>query len=189
MIKTENITKYALPAVAVTGLTVGSIVLFSNRTGKKILKEAKKYIGIKEIHPNKGWQNKYFQSLMKKVGWQSGWDYCVLFTKLVLSKTLKGKKRSAVAKLFNASSQTTWQNLQKYKHLGLYEISKKAKPGSIAFYKHMQKNWRGHADILIRADKDTFTVVSANGSVGVEVKTRKYAFTSNSFRLLGFVNF
>ena len=189
MIKNENVTKYALPVFAVTSITVGSIVLFSNRTGKKILKEAQKYIGQKEIQPNKGWQNKQFQSLMEKVGWQSGWDYCVLFTKLVLLKTLKGKKQSAAAKLFNASSQTTWQNLKKYEHLGLYQITDKAKPGSIAFYKHMQKEWRGHADIVIRADKDTYTVVSANGSVGVETKIRNYTFASNTFRLLGFVNF
>ena len=187
--KTENITKYALPIVAIGGLTIGGFIWFSNKNGKKILKEAQHYIGQKEIHPNKGWQNKHFQALMKKVGWQSGWDYCVLFTKLVLLKTLKGKKQSATVKLFNASSQTTWQNLKKYEHLRLYKISKKAQPGSIAFYKHMQKNWRGHADIVIKADKDTFTVVSANGSVGVEVKTRKYTFNSNTFRLLGFVNF
>lgn len=189
MIKTEQITKYALPVAAVSGLTIGSLMLFSNKNGKKILKEARRYVGQKEIQPNAGWENKYFQSLMKKVGWQSGWDYCVLFTKLVLLRTLKGKKQKAVLKLFSPSSQTTWQNLKKYEHLGLYEISKTAKPGSIAIYKHMQKNWRGHADIVMRSDKDTFTVVSANGSVGVEVKTRKYTFNSNTFRLLGFVNF
>ena len=174
MNKSENIRKYALPAVAFTGITVGSIVLFSNQTGKKILKEAQKYIGQKEIHPNKGWQNKHFQTLMEKVGWQSGWDYCVLFTKLVLLKTLKGKKQKVVAKLFNASSQTTWQNLKKFEHLGLYKISDKAKVGSIAFYKHMQKEWRGHADIVMKVEKNSFSVVSANGSVGVETKTRKY---------------
>jgi len=157
--------------------------------GKKILKEAQKYIGQKEIHPNKGWQNKHFQNLMEKVGWQSGWDYCVLFTKLVLLKTLQGKKQKVVAKLFNASSQTTWQNLKKFEHLGLYKISDKAKVGSIAFYKHMQKEWRGHADIVIEANQDNFKVVSANGSVGVETKTRKYTFNSHTFRLLGFVNF
>lgn len=189
MISKGDIIKYALPAVTLTSITAGTIVLFNNQSGKRILKEAKKYIGIKEIRPNKGWQNKYFQSLMKKTGWQSGWDYCVLFTKLVLLRTLKRKQQAAVKKLFNASSQTTWQNLLKYEHLGLYKISKTAKPGSIAFYKHMQKDWKGHADIVIRADKDTFTVVSANGSVGVEVKTRKYTFNSNTFRLLGFVNF
>ncbi len=163
--------------------------MFSNRPAKKILNEAQKFIGQKEIHPNKGWQNKHFQALMEKVGWQSGWDYCVLFTKLVLLNTLKGKKQSATAKLFNASSQTTWQNLKKYEYLGLYKISKKAQPGSIAFYKHMQKDWRGHADIVIEADKNSFKVVSANGSIGVETKTRKYTYASNTFRLLGFVNF
>ncbi len=189
MSKSENIRKYALPAVAFTGLTVGSMILFSNRTGKEILKEAQKYLGQKEIQPNKGWQNRNFQSLMEKIGWQSGWDYCVLFTKLVLLKTLKGKKKKAVAKLFNASSQTTWQNLKKFEYLGLYKISNKAKVGSIAFYKHMQKEWRGHADIVIEANQDNFKVVSANGSVGVETKTRKYTFNSHTFRLLGFVNF
>jgi len=189
VIKTQHIKIYALPVFALTSLTVGGFVLFANQTDKKILKEAKKYIGQKELHPNKGWQNKYFQDMMEKVGWRSGWDYCVLFTKLVLLNTLKGKKRSAAGKLFNASSQTTWQNLKRYEHLGLYKISRKAKPGSIAFYKHMTKEWRGHADIVMSADNNTYTVVSANGSVGVEVKKRHYTFNSNTFRLLGFVSF
>jgi hypothetical protein len=161
----------------------------NNQTGKKIIKEAEKYIGIKEIHPNKGWDNRYFQSLMTNIGWKVGWDYCVLFTKLVLLRALRGKKHAIAAKLFNASSQTTWQNLLKNKDLGLYKLSKNAKPGSIAFYKHMQKEWRGHADIVLSVDDDSFKVISANGSVGVEVKTRKYTFNSNTFRLLGFVHF
>ncbi|MCF6183094.1 MAG: hypothetical protein L3J56_00465 [Bacteroidales bacterium] len=54
MTKIENIKKYALPIVAFTGFTVGSIILFSDRTGKKILKEAKRFIGKQEIQPNKG---------------------------------------------------------------------------------------------------------------------------------------
>ncbi len=185
----ENIKKYAIPAVALTSLTVGSIFLFSGKTGKKIIKEAQKFVGIKEIHPNKGWTNSFFQSLMLKIGWKQGWDYCVLFTKLILLKTLKGKKKDAVLKLVNASSQTTWANLVKNQKSGLYKLSKKPKVGAIAFYKHMNANWRGHADIVLDYDDDKYTVITANGSIGVEIKDRKYLYNSNKMRLLGFVIF
>lgn len=185
----ENIKKYAIPAVALTSLTIGSIFLFSDKTGKKIVEEAKKFVGIKEIQPNKGWSNSYFQALMVKIGWKQGYDYCVLFTKLILLKTLKGKKKDAVQKLFNASTQTTWANLVKNQKSGLYKLSKKPKVGAIAFYKHMNADWRGHADIVLNYDDNKYTVVSANGSVGVEIKNRKYLYNSNKMRLLGFVIF
>lgn len=189
MVKREDLIKYGVPVVALTGITA-TVLLLSSRTGRKILKEALKYNGQKEIHPNRGWKNKHFEALMKGAGWKKKDDYCVTFTKLVLLNTLKGKKRLAVKKLFSPSSQTTWTNLVKNQKLGLYKLSKKAAPGSIAFYKHMKKDWRGHADIVITAGKDNFQVVTANGTVGVEIKeNRKYSFNSNKFRLLGFVKF
>ena len=188
MLKKEDAVKYGIPAVALTATIITFCVAMSSK-GKKILKEALKFNGQVEIHPNKGWKNKYFERMMTRVGWKSGYDYCVIFTKLVLLKTLKGKKREAVEKMFSPSSQTTWVNLVKNQKAGLYKLSKKATPGSIAFYKHMKKKWRGHADIVIKGYEDKFSVVTANGKIGVETKDRKYSFNSNTFRLLGFVKF
>lgn len=186
----ENIKNKALPIIALTGITLGGIVMFSHKDiGKKIVKEAKKYVGEIEIQPNKGWTNKYFESLMKRAGWKSSQAYCILFIKMILLNVLKGKQRLAVAKLFSASSQTTWANLLKNQPTGLFKLSKTPKVGSIAIYKHMKKKWAGHGDIVINFNKNNFTVVSANERKGVEIKTRNYTFNSNTFRLLGFVNF
>ncbi len=197
MILSKN-KKYAVAAVALTSLTVAGIFLLRGRTGKKIINEALKYVGIQELRTkssegkiiqNKGWNNTLFQSYMEKLGWKSGYDYCVLFTKLVLVNSLKNKKRDIVMSLFNASSQTTWANLVKNQKSGLYKLSKNAEEGAIAFYKHMNANWRGHADVVIEHNKQNYKVVTANGSVGVEIKTREYLFNSNKMRLLGFVIF
>jgi hypothetical protein len=191
MITKRHIRKHIIP-IGIIGIgitTLSGFMIHKAFSGKRILTEAQKYVGQREIKPNMGWANKHFENLMKSVGWKQKDDYCVTFTKLILLKTLNGKQRDFVKSYFSASSQTTWQNLLKHRNKGLYKLSKEAKPGSIAFYKHMQKNWRGHADIVIDADKESFRVVSANGSIGVEIKKRKYTFESNTFRLLGFVNF
>ena len=190
LIKT-NIKQHILP-ISIIGIsltTLTGFIIHRSQSGKRILTEAQKYVGQKEIKPNMGWANKHFENLMKSVGWKQKDDYCVTFTKLILLKSLSGKQRDFVKTYFSASSQTTWQQLLKHRNNAWYKLSKKAKPGSIAFYKHMQKNWRGHADIVIDADKVNFNVISANGSIGVEVKKRAYTFESNTFRLLGFVNF
>ncbi len=186
----SNEKKIAISTVAFASLTVGGFFLFRKRTGYKIVEDAKKFVGIKEIHPNQGWNNKYFETLMKKVGWQLKWDYCVLFTKLILLRTLKGKQREIVKKLFTPSSQTTWANLVKNQKLGLYKLSKKPKVGAIAFYKHMNADWRGHADIVgLNFDDKKYDVITANGTIGVEEKKRKYRYNSQTMRLLGFVIF
>ena len=190
MITSENIKKYTIPTVALTSIMVGGIFLFRKKTGEKIVEEAQKFVGIREIQPNQGWNNKYFEKLMKSVGWQLKWDYCVLFTKLILLRTLKGKQKKVVEKLFTPSSQTTWANLVKNQKLGLYKLSKKPKVGAIAFYKHMNADWRGHADIVgLDFDEKKYHVITANGSIGVEEKYRKYNYNSNKMRLLGFVIF
>jgi len=186
----ENTKKYIVPAIVVTGISaIGSVFLVKNATGKHILKEAKKYIGIAEIPQNKGWYNRTFETLMNSIGWKKPMPYCMLFIKMVLLNVLKGEKRSIVNSLFNASSQTTWRNLVAHKNLGLFKISKKPKIGSIAIYKHMTKEWAGHGDIVIDFNKSGYTVVSANEKKGIEIKNRQYSFNSNKFRLLGFVNF
>jgi hypothetical protein len=187
----KHIKQHIIP-IGIIGIgitTLSGFMIYKAYSGKRILTEAQKYIGQQEIKPNMGWVNKHFETLMKSVGWKQKDDYCVTFTKLILLKTLKGKRREFVKRYFTPSSQTTWMNLIKHKDKGLYKLSKKPKPGSIAFYKHMQKNWRGHADIVKKEDKDGFTVISANGSIGVEIKKRAYTYNSNTFRLLGFVNF
>jgi hypothetical protein len=194
MIKTETIKKYALPVAGFLTIAGIGIAISMNVTGKKIVKEAKKYVGQLELRTggieNQGWQNKYFENLMKQMGWQQGFDYCVLFTKLILLNSLTGKKREIVLKLWKPNSQVTWANLINNQNLGLYKLSKTATPGAVAVYKHMNKEGRGHADIVgERVEKERYEVITANGSVGVEEKFRKYAFESSGMRLLGFVKF
>lgn len=188
--KIENIAmRFVLPVITILGITIGGVIAFSENTGEKILKYAEKFIGIAEITQNKGWYNKYFENLMINVGWKPPTQYCMLFVKMVLLNTLKGKQKDIVRVLFNASSQTTWKNLIAHKNLGFYKISKTPKVGAVAIYKHMNKKWAGHGDIVISFNKNNYKVVSANEKKGVEVKTRGYTFNSNKFRLLGFVHF
>ncbi len=188
---TKNIHKYTIPAIAVTGITTVGVILYTfNKNGNKIINEAKKYVGIKEIHNNKGWENKHFEALMKSVGWKKPLEYCVLFVKLVLLRTFDGKKASAINKLVNASSQGTWAKLLKNRNSNIYKVTKKPRVGSIAFYRHMNKPTHGHAEIVLKVNKNSYTVISANGKVGVEIKERKYAIVNkDELRLLGFVNF
>lgn len=172
---------YLLPVIA--------YLLASGTTGGSILNAAKKWLGVLEIGNNAGFNNVRLEKLMKAAGFVKGYNYCVWFVKAVLIQS--GVNRD-ILKLLNGSSQTTWQNLKKSKKVRTFKNTKHAKPGDLVFYKWVNKDWSGHADIFEKHGKTGFFVISGNsptqnGKQGIARRFRKYStLQTGNFRLLGF---
>ena len=67
-----HIKQHIIPVVII-GISLTALTGFMIRkahAGRRILTEAQKYVGQKEIKPNMGWVNKHFESLMKSAGWK-----------------------------------------------------------------------------------------------------------------------
>ena len=55
----------------------------------KVLEVASRYIGQREIPPNKGFMDPAFEKDMLAIGWQKGWPWCASFVRLVYLTALK----------------------------------------------------------------------------------------------------
>ena len=109
-----------------------------------------------------------------------------------------GKKYEEILnKLITPSTQTTWQNFENDKS-GKFKTGKEAKKGAIVIwqrYKNGVPEWKGHAGIVQRVNKDNFETIEGNtndagGREGyiVAEKTRTYDWdTINGLRLKGFI--
>lgn len=157
---------------------------------------AKKYIGQTEIKGNMGFTNQRFEDLMGQIGWKPSYQWCALFAELVWFEAFQGddKMLKIIEKNFSASAVTTFK---KFESIGM--TSDKPVVGSVVIWqnhKNGQPLWTGHAGIVVKVDKDTFTSIEGNtndagGREGyiVAQKTRKY--TQNPHRglgVLGFIN-
>lgn len=55
----------------------------------KILEEAEKWVGTKELGKNKGFDNPDFEKLLKQYGWQSGWAWCMSSVRAIYGEVYK----------------------------------------------------------------------------------------------------
>jgi len=180
--------KAGIAVIGAIGLIAAMVVL----SGNKILTYAQKWVGVYEKGKNQGWDNTRLEKLMKSYGFQSGWEYCSLFVKMVIGQTLSGKKRDYILNLISPSSLTTWNNF--INNLGktdYYTISQKPVPGALVYYERNLKEWTGHAEIVEKVYANGFTVVSGNSPVEGNkqgIARRKRSFKdSPGFKRLGYV--
>lgn len=139
-----------------------------NANGQRIVEIASKYIGIKEKGNNAGFTNAELEKDMLDIGWQRGWAYCILWTKLVWLKAYQEdiQHYQSIETTITPSVSLT---LTKLKRLLLvdndWSYGKECIPGSIGLLQ-----WgagKGHAFIVESVDDDgTITTLEANTNSG-----------------------
>lgn len=168
-------------------IPVGLLVLFSSPLSATL----KRTIGIKEVSGrDSAFTDKNFESELKKLGWHPGWQWCMMYTKYVWSKWLKGSRREKAMKLISANSQITWANFRKDTS-GYFELSSKPKKGAIAIWQGVNNPAAGHGAIVESVHDSHFMTVEGNYSNQVKRVQRPYNFTyanSEGNRLVGFIN-
>jgi len=177
--------------IAIGVFSLSAIVfLLSDRA--RIVRQAKKWLNVRETGQNQGFNDPKFEALIKELsGFKKSEEWCVMFAKLVWLRSIPKNYREAAAKLISKSSQQTWANFNKDKS-GLFEVNKtKAYKGSIVIFQRSDPS-KGHAAIVTKVKKDYFETIEGNveeNSVqGVFRKKRKYDYANKNLKLLGFIN-
>lgn len=146
----------------------------TNSLGYEIVRCAKQYVGLKEVIPNKKWDDpttpgpdaraKKFEEWIKKAGHQDGWPYCMSACKAIVKEALENLGLTPqylwLLQAINPSVMQSFNNLNK-----IGKISKSPIPGSIGFMqKHLSQN--GHAFIVERLQGNVLLTLEGNTSIG-----------------------
>ncbi len=119
----------------------------------EIVENAITYLGEHELAGNSGFVNPLFEAEMKEEGWQKGWSWCCLFTKVVF-KNVYPERAAELDKLFSPSCVKTYQNFKEAGHpiselpqvgyLVLWQSMKDGKPqatGHAGIVTHLRSSW------------------------------------------------
>lgn len=162
----------------------------------KAVEEARKYLGEKEITPNRSLRIDEIQKLFKLLGQQ----YCVMFVLYCYHKVASPFYKRLPFPL-TASSQTLFE--WALKNGFTYTDPKRVKPGDIAIWRKF-KLWQGHAGLVVsyydEKNEGIFTIEgnTSNGMKGSQRDgdgiwkrlrlTRKLEFQYDNFYLRGFID-
>lgn len=172
----------------------------------KVIAEARKWEGTKEISGNQGFENEHFQHLMEICKWDMGQAWCAYFAELcwtVPTFSGKSKYRQIMLDLLSAGAVATFNNFRNDKS-GLFKVDDVPVPGAIVIWqshKNGKASWTGHAGVVVSVDGDKIITIEGNtnadgGREGIEVAEMKdkdrhdltKAFKiNNGLRLLGFI--
>ena len=163
--------------------------------GTKIIDIADDFEGIVEVKSNAIWRDaargEKFKALIKRVGHQDGWPYCMSFSEGVwrIAYEELGRDFSVLGKLINPSVMSSYNNL---KTAGIDLRPKMPMQGAI-FFMQNGSSGTGHAGIVTAFDGKFLSTVEANtspnakdaaadrdggaGTGGVWRKRRSYDFT------------
>lgn len=184
--------RIALTAAAVAAIITTVAIVRRNSPGRRIIRTAKKYVGIRELGNNNGWDNTDFQQKMMAVGWKNGEQWCAYFVKMILLEISKGKAAEFFKKTASANTQITWNNFQspsKY-----HEVSQKPSKGALIIYQGISDPSHGHIEIYAGPGKNgAYKVISGNtyfteGGQGVVMKERAANdMQKQGLKILGYI--
>ncbi len=144
-------------------LIASTIVAIMRNVGRRIVRAARKYVGIHEIDGNAGWNNDKFQQKMANVGWKKGEAYCAYFVKMILLQIAKGKAYDFFKKTVSANTQITWNNFQTPSEY--HEVSQTPRKGSLIIYQGISNPKQGHVEIYVAKGKNGgYNVITANSA-------------------------
>jgi hypothetical protein len=175
--------------------------------GAKIIDVADDFEGIVEVKSNTTWRDatrgEKFKGMVKRVGHQDGWPYCMSFCEGVwrISYEELGRDFSVLSKLLNPSVMSSYNNL---KTAGLNLRPSLPMEGAI-FFMQNGGSGTGHAGIVTAFDGKLLSTIEANtspnakdaaadrdgaaGAGGVWRKRRAYDFSKrNGLWLKGILN-
>jgi len=185
----KNILIIAGSAIA----TIGTAFLLYKQFNfvARIISQARKFVGERELEPNKGFVNQTFQKLMVNLGnWKPGYEWCACFVRMVWMLVLTGNKKVLANKLLSPSSQLTYENFEKDKS-GLFSVSQTPKPGSITIWKSYSQPGKGHAGLFIQKLGGRYIFIE--GNKGQKVSLTSYSENqminySSTMKLRGFIH-
>jgi hypothetical protein len=164
----------------------------SNDVGQAIVNEARKWLHVREIGANHGFNDKIFEAQIKLVGWKVGEPWCAYFAKLVWLNVYKKTPHYVILeKVLSGSVLATWRNA---KASPIIHTGEKPVVGGIVCWG--TGNGKGHEGIHIeiRDDFNTVTIEGNTSRAGVREgdkimeKRRKLQPTAkhnNDWRYLG----
>lgn len=163
------------------------------RGGAGIVVEARRWIGQREIPPNRGFSDAEFERLMREVGgWRPGWAWCACFVRLCV---LRGalwtpEEERWLRQSLQPGVLNTWRAFQ-----AAGRIRQSPTIGSIAFWRNGATAF-GHAGIVSAVESpSSFRCIEGNtGALGgrdgemVRENARRVDFTrrARGLWLLGF---
>lgn len=164
---------------------------------KPIFEIASSYIGIKEIPPNKGWNNKEFERKMLAIGWQVDWAYCALFAKLCTIEYLSqfdSTKIDVISPLFSPMATVTYNRFKKAGY-----ASQTPSLNTLVVWQHYKDGEpqpTGHMGVLKSFDNSILNTIDGNTNVagsregdGFYEKNRTIKENVvNGLKFLGFIN-
>lgn len=172
-----------------------------------IIETVERYEGQKEIAGNQGFQEQWFDELMKDYGHLKGDQWCALFAEAawrggysVALRNNKPRQREMDVVLNSLFSKAAQQTMKNFRAAGWEVNSRVPEAGDLVIWKRGRDLWRGHIGVVIDAGdvmtKKFFTTMEGNTSEegvpdGGEAKRlrRELVFTNNmsGLNLLGFV--
>ena len=139
------------------------VILFNRR--QRIRRVTNLLDGISETSPNKKFSDATWEQWLKDVGWKSGEQWCMYYSKRVLMEAFK-KDAEAINKALGGSTQSSY-NLVKSGASPLFEISQSPKVGDIAIWQRTTNPAFGHAGVVRRVYRDGTMEVS-EGNVTID---------------------
>lgn len=152
------------------------------------------YVGQVEKPGNSGFIDPKFEAEMREEGWQKGWAWCAVFTKVVFKNCYPAKAKE-LDKLFSPSTVQTFKN---FRDAG-YLIGYAPQPNTLVIwqsYKEGKPLATGHAGVVSKVISSwEFESVEGNtnsegGREGFEVAImpRKiFAKVTTGLKILGFI--
>ncbi|MBR4324780.1 MAG: hypothetical protein IKP73_04525 [Bacteroidales bacterium] len=161
-----------------------AIIKTVRRPSRRILRYAKKFVGIREQGNNQGWDNADFQQRMADIGgWRFGDAWCAEFVKMVICSLAHGKALAYFQKTLHPNVVQTWTNFQTPSNF--HKVITKPEKGCLIFYKSHVEFYDGEAK------EGGYNIVSGNtsfpeGGQGVVAK-RRISAQHDGYTLLGYV--
>lgn len=199
-----KVNKIYYPIFGVAILAIG-IAIWQK---KRIVRHAKKFLGIDEIGDNAGWNDPDFEKKLKSVGWTKGAQWCVFFAKAMFAdvypelktKVFNGKK---IIDYITGSSQETYANMQKLEKEtgGMFKVVGAPRPGDLIVWQNYDKTGKpqstGHVGIVTKVKGDTFSSIEGNtselGNTQETVNKKEHSLgefkKTTGLRLKGFVHY
>lgn len=156
-------------------------MITTEQLGTQIIREASRFVGLREVRPNTSWDNpstfgpdavlvQELKKLMRPSPWQEGWAYCAAFAEAVVRSALirLNVKPVDADKFLRVMSPHCMTSVHAFKRLGL--LSEYPQPGAIWLAQHGASD-RGHAGIVTAHDPQptsAMRIVTIEGNTALD---------------------
>lgn len=138
---------------------------------QEIIKEAGKWLHVREIGKNKTFNDKNFDTLLRSYGWISGWAWCASFTILVWKEVFKRQLPSLMPQLNRYMNHGVIRMNNNFRKSKEFRTSPNVpRPGAIMIMQSRKNSALGHAGIVtsfLRNGKYFDTIEGNTGASGL----------------------